>query len=60
MISVKDIKKPFPSLHIRDAFGLTSIDRYFLIKMEIERLETDAKPLVRDQQRNPLKMNVFL
>jgi len=33
--------------------GLTSIDRYFLRKREIERSETGAKPLVRFQGRSP-------
>jgi len=54
-------KKPFSSLHIglRDAFQVSWANHYFLRKKDFERSETGAKPLVRGQEQNPLKLNVF-
>jgi len=61
-------EKPSQSLHIAYVMhfklvvivGLTSTDRYFLRKIDIERSQTGVKPLVRSQGRSPLKLNVLL
>jgi len=58
MISVKDLKSlPRHSIYVMHfkLVGLTSTDRYFLRKRDIERSETDAKPLVRGQGPKPLE-----
>jgi len=63
MINVKDIKSlPRHSIYVIHfkLVELTSTDRSFLRKKDIERSETDAKPLARGQGRNPLKLIVFL
>jgi hypothetical protein len=50
MIYDKDMKNlPCHSIYVMHLklVGLTSIDRYFLRKREVERSETGIKPLVR-------------
>jgi len=56
MINVKDIKGlPRHSIYVMHfkLVQLTSTDRYFLRKKDIEKSETDAKPLARGQGRSP-------
>jgi len=58
MTNVKDIKSlPRHSMYVMHfkLVGLTSINRYFLRKKDIERSETGAKPQVRGQGMKPLE-----
>jgi len=58
MINVKDIKSlPRHSIYVRHfkLVELTSTDRYFLRKKDIERSETDTKALARGQGAKPLE-----
>jgi len=57
-------KKPYSTHHSIYVMhfklvGLTSKDRYFLRKRDIERSETGAKPPIRGQQAKPLEAKCF-
>jgi len=58
MINVKDMKSlPRHSIYVMHfkLVGLTSTDRDFFRKRDIERSQTGAKPLARGQGAKPLE-----